>query len=204
MTYPFSLQPLSYDYDALEPFIDAATMELHHSKHLNTYVTNLNGALEGQPQFHDWDLVKLVSNLDQLPEQIATIVRNNGGGVYNHNLFFDLLKKGVVLPKSGPLFDAVTASFGSFDELKAALKAAGLGQFGSGWAWLVADATGKLVIVKTANQDVPDLTKYTPVLNLDVWEHAYYLKHQNRRPEYIDSFFEIIDWAKVEENYLNR
>jgi len=204
MTYPFTLQALNYAYDALEPHIDAATMELHHSKHLNTYVTNLNGALEAHPQFHDWTIEKLVSNLDQLPEQISTVVRNNGGGVYNHNLFFDLLKKDVPVPTSGSLFDAIIASFGSVDQFKADMKAAGLGQFGSGWAWLVTDNAGKLVIVKTANQDVPNLSEFTPVLNLDVWEHAYYLKHQNRRPEYIDSFFNVVDWAKVEALYVNR
>ena len=204
MTYPFELKPLNYSYDALEPFIDALTMELHHSKHLNTYVTNLNNALEGQPKFHDWSLEKLVSNLDQLPEQIATIVRNNGGGVYNHNLFFDLLAKDVAEPTSGEFYDAIVAKFGSVEQLKADLKAAGLGVFGSGWAWLVADKDGALLIAKTPNQDVPNLEDFTPIINLDVWEHAYYLKNQNRRPEYIDNFFNVVDWKKAEANYINR
>ena len=201
MIYPFELKPLNYAYDALEPFIDAATMELHHSKHLNTYITNLNNALEGQPTFHDWTLEKLISNLDKLPEHIATIVRNNGGGVYNHNLFFDLLAKDITFPTSGPLYEAIVAAFGTVEKFKEEFKAAGLSVFGSGWAWLVANKQGKLMIVKTPNQDVPNLEEFTPIINLDVWEHAYYLKHQNRRPEYIDSFLNVINWQQAEVNF---
>ncbi|MCL2558907.1 MAG: superoxide dismutase [Turicibacter sp.] len=204
MNYPFELKPLDYSYEALEPFVDAATMALHHSKHLNTYVTNLNNALEGQPKFHSWTIEQLASNWDQLPENIATIVRNNGGGVYNHNLFFNLLKKDVAEPTSGPLYDAIVAKFGSMQAFKEDFKAAGLGVFGSGWAWLVADKNGDLLIIKTPNQDVPNLAEFTPVINLDVWEHAYYLKHQNRRPEYIDSLLKVIDWQKAEANYVNK
>jgi len=201
MTYPFELKPLNYSYEALEPYIDAATMELHHSKHLNTYITNLNNALEGQPKFHDWPLEKLISNLDQLPEHIATIVRNNGGGVYNHNLFFDLLEKDIPEPTSGPFYDAIIASFGTIQKFKEDLKAAALSVFGSGWAWLVANKEGVLMIIKTPNQDVPDLGEFIPIINLDVWEHAYYLKHQNRRPEYIDDFLNVINWKKAAANY---
>lgn len=205
MTYPFELQPLNYTYNALEPFIDSATMELHHSKHLNTYITNLNTALAGYPEFHDWPLEKLVSNLDLLPEQLVTVVRNNGGGVYNHDLFFGLLAKDVAQPTSGAFYDAIIDQFGSVENLKDELKVAGLGVFGSGWAWLLADKeSGDLTIVKLPNQDVPNIEKFVPVINLDVWEHAYYLRCQNRRPEYIDNFFNVIDWKKAEANYLNR
>lgn len=205
MTYPFELQPLNYSYDALEPFIDTATMELHHGKHLNTYITNLNTALEGYPEFHDWTLEKLVSNLDLLPEQLVTVVRNNGGGVYNHYLFFELLAKDVAQPTSGTFYDAIIETFDSVENLKDELKVNALGVFGSGWVWLVADKeSGDLTVVKMPNQDVPNIEKFVPVINLDVWEHAYYLKCQNRRPEYIDNFFNVIDWKKAEANYLNR
>ena len=204
MTYPFELKPLNYSYDALEPFIDTATMEIHHCMHLNTYVTNLNNALEGYPEFHDWTLVKLLTNLDKLPESIATTVRNNAGGVYNHNLFFNLLAKNVDKPQSGPFYDAIIAAFNSIENFEDQLKVTGLGVFGSGWAWLVADKAGALTIVKTPNQDVPNIEAFTPIINLDVWEHAYYLKHQNRRPKYIDNFLHVINWKMAEANYLNR
>jgi len=201
MSYPFELKPLNYAYDALEPFIDKETMELHHSKHLQTYITNLNNALEPHTEFHNWSAEQLVSNLELLPNEIRTIVQNNGGGVYNHNLFFDILIRNTHPPKSGPFFNAILAEFGSVENLKAELKAAGLAVFGSGWAWLVADKSGKLNIVKTPNQDVPELDEFTPIINLDVWEHAYYLKNQNRRPEYIDNFLNVINWQEAERNY---
>lgn len=201
MKYPFELQALNYDYAALEPFIDAATMELHHSKHLQTYITNLNNALQDYPEFQHFTIKELLNNLAELPEQIRMTVRNNGGGVYNHNLFFDILAKNEPIPTSGPLYDGITKDFESFDNLKAQLKAAGLSIFGSGWAWLVLNHLGKLSIIKTPNQDVPDLNLYQPILNLDVWEHAYYLKNQNRRAEYIDNFFNVINWQTVAANY---
>jgi len=204
MTYPFELKGLNYAYDALEPHIDAATMELHHSKHLQTYVTTLNGALENHPELHGYTLVELLSKLEELPAAIAPVVRNHGGGVYNHNFFFDLLKKDVAEPTSGPLFDAIVAAFGSFENFKAEFKQAGLTQFGSGWAWLVTDASGTLSLLKTPNQDTEIPHGVKPVINVDVWEHAYYLKVQNRRPEYIDNFFNVVDWKKAEENYVNR
>ena len=204
MTYPFELKPLNYAYDALEPLIDTATMELHHSKHLNTYVTTLNGALENHPELHDLSVEALLVKLDELPENIRPVVRNHGGGVYNHDFFFELLKKDTYEPTSGPLFTAIISAFGSMEKFKSEFKEAGLTQFGSGWAWLVTDANGALSILKTPNQDVPDLEAFTPIINLDVWEHAYYLKHQNRRPEYIDNFFEVINWEKAEANYSNR
>ena len=201
MSYPFELKPLNYEYDALEPFIDKETMELHHSKHLQTYITNLNNALKPHTEFHSWSAGQLVSNLELLPDVIRTTVQNNGGGVYNHILFFDILVRNTHPPTSGPLFNAIHAAFGGIDELKAKLKAAGLAVFGSGWAWLVADKSGKLSIVKTPNQDVPELEKFTPIINLDVWEHAYYLKNQNRRPEYIDNYLNVINWQEAERNY---
>ena len=201
MNYPFELQPLTYDYAALEPHFDTATMELHHSKHLQTYVTNLNNALKNHPELHQWPLEKLIGNLSELPEEIRQVVRNNAGGIYNHNLFFNILKSEVAEPTSGALYDAIIAGFESINVLKFELKNAALSVFGSGWAWLVADNNGKLSIVKTPNQDVPDLSLYTPVINLDVWEHAYYLKNQNRRAEYIDSFFNVINWQTAAANY---
>jgi len=201
MSYPFTLKPLNYDYAALEPFIDAETMEIHHSKHLNTYVTNLNNALKDFPELHNWSLEKLMINLDEIPEEIRLIVRNNGGGVYNHNLFFDLLAKDIPQPKSGAFYDAIITDFTSVCVLLFELKTAGLGVFGSGWAWLVADQNGRLKIVKTPNQDVPDLTEYTPILGVDVWEHAYYLKNQNRRADYLDHWLNVIDWEKVAAIY---
>jgi len=201
MSYPFELKPLNYAYDALEPFIDKVTMELHHSKHLQTYITNLNNALEPHTEFHSWSAKQLVSNLELLPNDIRTAVGNNGGGVYNHILFFDVLIRNTHPPISGPLFNAILEAFGDVENLKAKLKAAGLAVFGSGWAWLVADKSGKLSIVKTSNHDVPELEEFTPIIILDVWEHAYYLKNQNRRPEYIDNFLNVINWQEAQRNY---
>lgn len=197
MSYPFELKPLNYDYVTLEPFIDAETMELHHSKHLNTYVNNLNNALKDFPELHNWSLEKLIINLDEIPEEIRPIVRNNGGGIYNHNLFFDLLAKDISQPQSGAFYDAIIAECTSLCVLLSEFKSAGIGVFGSGWVWLVADKNGKLKIIKTSNQDVPNLSEYTPIINLDVWEHAYYLKNQNRRADYIDNWLNILDWQKA-------
>ena len=204
MTYPFELKPLNISYNALEPYIDTETMEVHHSKHLQTYVTTLNSALEKFPQLHGYTVSELIKKLAELPEEIQPVVRNHGGGVYNHNFFFDLLKKDVPIPTSGPLFDAIVAAFGSVDGFKTEFKQAGLTQFGSGWAWLVSDDAGKLSLLKTPNQDTEIPHGVRPVINIDVWEHAYYLKCQNRRPEYIDNFFNVIDWEKAEANYLEK
>ena len=201
MSYPFELEALSYAYDALEPFIDKETMELHHSKHLQTYMTNLNNALELHTEFHNWSIEQLISNLELLPTDIRRVVHNNGGGVYNHNLFFDILSSDSIPPTSGLLFDEIVNEFGSVDRLKEELKSAGLFVFGSGWVWLVADQSGKLSIITTANQDAPELEIFNPVINMDVWEHAYYLKNQNRRPEYIDNFLNVINWKEAEKNY---
>jgi Fe-Mn family superoxide dismutase len=201
MHYPFKLQPLSYAYDALEPFIDAKTMEIHHSKHVQTYVDNLNKALENWAEYQSWPLERLLYNLDKLPKEIQAPVRNNGGGAYNHNLYFNIMAPGGVPPADDSLKAAIDRDFGSQDELLAQLKAAGLSVFGSGWAWLVTDNTGRLSIFKTPNQDTQIPANLTPVINLDVWEHAYYLKVQNRRAEYIDNWFNVIDWDAARRNY---
>ena len=201
MHYKFTLQPLPYPYDALEPFIDAKTMEIHHSKHVQTYVDNLNKALENHPEFHNWSLEKLLYNLDKLPQEIQAPVRNSGGGVYNHNLYFNIMTKGGKPLANGPLKAEIEKVWGSVDEFLAQIKAAGLSVFGSGWAWLVADSEGRLSIYKTPNQDTQIPANLTPVINLDVWEHAYYLKVQNRRAEYIDNWFNVIDWEAAEKNY---
>ena len=201
MNYPFTLQPLPYAHDALEPFIDAKTMEIHHSKHVQTYVDNLNKALESHPDYQTWPLERLLYNLEQLPQEIQAPVRNNGGGVYNHNLYFSIIVPGGRVLPEGTLKTAVERDFGSLDALLAQLKAAGLSVFGSGWAWLVSDNTGRLSIYKSPNQDTQIPANLTPVINLDVWEHAYYLKVQNRRAEYIDNWFNVIDWDAARKNY---
>lgn len=201
MHYPFKLQPLPYAYDALEPFIDAKTMEIHHSKHVQTYVDNLNKALENQPDYQAWPLERLLYNLDKLPQEIQAPVRNSGGGVYNHNLYFAIMAPGGKALTDGTLKAAINRDFGSLEELLAQLKAAGLSVFGSGWAWLVSDSQGRLSIFKSPNQDTQIPVNLTPVINLDVWEHAYYLKVQNRRAEYIDNFFNVIDWDAAQKNY---
>ena len=199
--YPFKLQPLPYAYDALEPFIDAKTMEIHHSKHVQTYVDNLNKALENQPDYQTWPLERLLYNLDKLPQAMQAPVRNNGGGVYNHNLYFAIMAPGGKHLAVGTLKAAIDKDFGSLEKLLEQLKAAGLSVFGSGWAWLVADSQGRLSIFKSPNQDTQIPANLTPVINLDVWEHAYYLKVQNRRAEYIDNWFNVINWEAAQRNY---
>jgi Fe-Mn family superoxide dismutase len=197
---PFSLPELPYAHDALEPYIDAKTMEIHHGKHHNAYVTNLNKALESAPELAGKSLGDLVSNLDAVPAAIRTAVRNQGGGHWNHSLFWNVMKKGGGGEPKGPLGDGINAAFGSFAEFKAKFTAAAGGVFGSGWAWLVFNS-GKLEVQSTPNQDNPLMNKSgVPVLGLDVWEHAYYLKYQNRRPEYIDAWWSVINWEKVQEN----
>ena len=196
---PYTLPPLGYAFDALEPYIDAKTMEIHHDKHHQAYVTNLNKALEGsgvpaQP------IDQLIANLDQVPEKIRVAVRNNGGGHANHSLFWQLLKKDAGQP-SGELKSAIDAQLGGMDKFKEELTKAALGRFGSGWAWLKVDENKKLVVENTANQDSPRMVGSTPILGIDVWEHAYYLKYQNRRPEYVAAFFSVINWPKVAELY---
>ena len=192
--YPFTLTPLLYDYDALAPYLDAETMHFHHDKHLQTYVNNLNKTLESAPAYHDWPLEKLLSNLDQLPAEIRASVRNNGGGVYNHDFYFATLA-----PAGQTMPAAIAAAFGGEEQWRAQMKAAALGQFGSGFAWLVQDdAAGELKIITLPNQDTPLAAGLTPLLPLDVWEHAYYLNYQNRRADYIDAWFNVINWEAVQ------
>jgi len=191
---------LEYDYNALEPYMDEATVKLHHDKHHQTYVDNLNLALDKHPELYKLKLDELLKDLNKIPEDIRLAVRNHGGGVWNHNLFWKILKKGT--HPSGELLEAINKDLGGFEKFKEELKKAALGQFGSGWAWLVLNK-GKLEIIKTPNQDTPLSEGKIPLLTIDVWEHAYYLKYQNRRAEYVDNFFNIINWDEVNERYLD-
>ncbi|MCL2610808.1 MAG: superoxide dismutase [Defluviitaleaceae bacterium] len=202
MNYPFSLTPLPYKADSLEPYIDTETMNIHHGKHVQAYVDNLNSAIKDYSDYHSWSLEKLLYNLDNLPEAIRAAVRNNGGGVFNHDLFFSIMvKEGKGLQTGSSLSIAIEKKFGSLENLQAELKQAGLTQFGSGWAWLVSDREGNLQVLKTPNQDALIGQNLIPIINLDVWEHAYYLLRQNRRPEYIDNFFKVVNWEAAEANY---
>jgi Fe-Mn family superoxide dismutase len=196
----FELAPLPYATNALEPAIDARTMEIHHGKHHGTYVTNLNNALADYPDLQNKSLEELLANnLAIVPDAIKTAVRNNGGGHYNHAMFWTLLKAGSGNP-TGAVADAINQAFGSYDSFKAEFKKAALGRFGSGWAWLVVDG-GKLAITSTPNQDNPVMEGKKAILGLDVWEHAYYLNYQNRRADYVDAFFGLINWDRVNELY---
>jgi len=197
---PFNTIDLPYAYDALEPYIDKKTMEIHHDKHHAGYTSKLNAALEGS-EFASRSIEDLLKNLSSLPDSVQTAVRNNGGGHYNHTLFWEVMsQKGGGSPE-GQLGDAINKAFGKFDSFVSSFSNAAATRFGSGWAWLVSDASGNLSVISTANQENPLSDGLTPILGLDVWEHAYYLKYQNRRPEYIENFFHVINWAKVSENY---
>ncbi|TVR93156.1 MAG: superoxide dismutase [Spirochaetaceae bacterium] len=195
----FTTPPLPYDYTALEPYIDEQTMHIHHDKHHEAYVSKLNAAVEGTP-FADMPIEELVAKINEVPEAKRTAVRNNGGGHANHSLFWTVMSKDGGGEPEGELADAIKSAFGSFDEFKAAFTAAATTRFGSGWAWLVLN-NGKLEVMSTPNQDNPLMEGKKPLLGLDVWEHAYYLKYQNRRPEYIENFFNVIDWKQVAANY---
>jgi Fe-Mn family superoxide dismutase len=195
----FELPALPYAFDALEPHFDARTMEIHHGKHHATYTTNLNNALEGT-EFANQPIEQILANLDSLPTDKQGAVRNNGGGYANHNLFWEILAPNAGGEPTGDLADAINAAFGSFADFKAQFKQAATTRFGSGWAWLIVD-NGNLAITSTANQDTPLMDGKKPILGLDVWEHAYYLNYQNRRPDYIDAFFNVVNWAKVAELY---
>lgn len=190
---------LPFEFDALEPYMDKETVEIHYSKHHQGYVNNLNKALENHKELQEKQVEDLLLNLNEIPEEIRQAVINQGGGVFNHNLFWNVLKKDIEL--SGEIKDAINETFGSFDKFKEELTKAATTVFGSGWAWL-ALKDKKLVIEKTKNQDSVISNRLIPILALDVWEHSYYLKYQNRRPEYIENFFKIIDWEKVNELYL--
>ena len=196
-----TLPALPYAFDALEPYIDAKTMEIHHDKHHGTYVTNLNNALANNPELQGKSAEDLVKSLNALPEGIRTAVRNNGGGHVNHTMFWQQLKAGVKEPTSGKLVTAIVGAFGSTAAFKEQFNKAGLGRFGSGWAWLVVGKDKKLAIISTANQDYPLTDGISPVLGCDVWEHAYYLKYQNRRADYLAAFWNVVNWSDVSDRF---
>lgn len=200
-TYPFVVKPLPYEYDALTPVLDANTLTFHHDKHYKTYVDNLNSVLADYPQLQKMSLRELLTNTENLPAAARTPIINNGGGVFNHELYFDAMKSPVGQEPSGALAEALERDFGSVLQWREKMKQAAVSKFGSGWAWLLADENGILTIQQTANQDVPDLTVYTPIFLVDVWEHAYYLQYQNRRAEYVDGWFQLINWKKAGRRY---
>jgi Fe-Mn family superoxide dismutase len=195
------LPELPYSYDALEPYIDAETMEIHHTKHHGTYVTKLNDALQKVPRLADASIETLMTELSSVPEEVQTAVRNNGGGHFNHSLFWQLMGPSQGGKPVGELAQAIDKELGGVAAFKEAFTAAALGRFGSGWAWLSLDRNGELLVSSTPNQDTPLMDGYRPVLGLDVWEHAYYLKYQNRRPDYVEAWWNVVDWEAVEERY---
>lgn len=196
----FELPKLPYAYDALEPHIDARTMEIHHTKHHNTYVTTLNGAIEKTPELAGKSLEELLSDLNEVPESVRTVVRNHGGGTYNHNLFWEIMGPNAGGTPSGELAKAIDSAFSSFDAFKEEFTKSATTRFGSGWAWLVKKDSG-LAVVSTPNQDSSLSDGLTPILGIDVWEHAYYLKYQNRRPDYITAWWNVVNWDAVAEKY---
>ncbi len=200
MGYPFELPELGYDYDALEPHIDAKTMEIHHSKHHAGYTSKLNAALESRSALHEYSAEQLLWHFDSLPEDLQTAVRNNGGGYVNHKLFWNVIAPGGPGAPEGMLADLLADAFGSVDAFKEKLTAAAGSQFGSGWGWLAVNSFGDLEVFATANQDSPLMRGYVPVLGVDVWEHAYYLKYQNRRPDYLQAFWKVVNWDNVADN----
>ncbi len=193
------LPPLPYDYNALEPHIDARTMEIHHSKHHNAYVAGLNGALEGHDDLADMSVEALLADINSVPEAIRQAVINHGGGQANHTLFWQIMGPGAGGEPTGALADAINATFESFTAFTEQVTKAGMTRFGSGWAWLVVDGGGNLLVYNTLNQDSPIMQGHTPILGLDVWEHAYYLNYQNRRPDYIAAWWNVVNWDKVAE-----
>ena len=191
-----SLPPLPYPSDALEPHIDKQTMEIHHGKHHNAYVTNLNAALDKHPELQSKSLDDLLKGLNSVPEDIRTAVRNNGGGHWNHSMFWQIMGPKAGGPPTGAIAEAIPSSFGSFDKLKEELKKAAVGRFGSGWAWVVSSGT-KLTVESSPNQDNPPMEGRKAVFGIDVWEHAYYLKYQNRRPDYVDAWWNVVNWSEI-------
>jgi Fe-Mn family superoxide dismutase len=194
-----TLPPLPYAFDALEPYIDAKTMEIHHDKHHNAYVTNLNKALESAPDLQSLSVENLLAQISKVPETIRTAVRNNGGGHMNHSMFWKIMKKGGGGEPKGRVAEAIQSTFGSFADFKTKFSQAGVTRFGSGWAWLLVK-DGKLSVESTPNQDNPVMSGGKPVMGLDVWEHAYYLKYQNRRPDYIEAWWNVVNWDEIEKN----
>lgn len=203
-TYPFVVRPLPYEYDALTPVLDEETLHFHHDKHYKTYVDNLNNILADYPELQQKSLKELLTGLEELPGAAQTGIRNNGGGVFNHELYFDSMKSPAGQEPVGSLGEAINRDFGSYKQFQEQMKQAAVSKFGSGWAWLLSDKAGKLSIVQTANQDVPDLLEYTPIFLVDVWEHAYYLQYQNRRADYVDGWFSLIHWRKAQKRYEER
>jgi Fe-Mn family superoxide dismutase len=199
----YTVPPLPYDYSALEPTIDEQTMRIHHDKHHAAYVNNLNAALKDNPELSSKSVEDLISNLNAVPEAIRTAVRNNGGGHANHTLFWEIMTPGGSTAPTGALAQAIASTFGSVDTLKQQVNEAGTKRFGSGWAWLVQDG-GSLAVISTANQDSPLMEGKTPLLGVDVWEHAYYLKYQNRRPDYLTAWWNVLNWDQVAKRYSAR
>jgi len=197
----YELPPLPYDYSALEPYIDTQTMQLHHDKHHQAYVTAVNNALKDQSQFASLPIEDLIRRLNEVPESIRTVVRNNGGGHVNHSMFWQIMKPNGGGEPTGALASAIQSTFGSFDAFKTAFNDAGVKRFGSGWAWLILDSSGKLQITSTANQDSPFTDGNYPVMGNDVWEHAYYLKYQNRRPDYLNAWWNVVNWDETSRRY---
>jgi Fe-Mn family superoxide dismutase len=202
MAYPFQLPDLGYAFDALEPHIDARTMEIHHGKHHAGYTSKLNAALEGHEKLQDRSAEALLADLDAVPESIRTAVRNNGGGYVNHALFWDIMTPGGAKEPTGELASAIDDAFGSFGDFKEKFSSTAGGQFGSGWGWLAVDGKGALSVFSTPNQDSPHMKGLTPILGVDVWEHAYYLNYQNRRPDYLSAFWNVVNWDVVGRRYV--
>jgi superoxide dismutase, Fe-Mn family len=198
----YELPPLPYPTNALEPHIDAKTMEIHHDKHHQAYITNANNALKDHPDLAAKPVNELIANLSQVPESIRTAVRNNAGGHSNHSFFWKIMAPNAGGTPNGKLADAITATFGSIDAFREKFQAAGAGRFGSGWAWLVVNKEGKLEVTSTPNQDSPIMEGLTPVLGVDVWEHSYYLLYQNRRPDYLKAWWSVVSWDQAEQNFL--
>ena len=197
----FTLPPLPYDYAALEPYIDSETMHLHHDKHHAAYVNNLNAAAQKHPELFNKSVEQFLADINSVPEDIRTAVRNNGGGHANHTFFWEIMKPGGSKEPTGALAQAIQSAFGGLDQLKSQVNDAGAKRFGSGWAWLVADNSGALSVISTANQDSPIMEGKTPILGVDVWEHAYYLKYQNRRPDYLNAWWNVVNWDEVSRRY---
>ena len=204
MPFPFQLPELGFAYNALEPHFDARTMEIHHQKHHAAYTNNLNGALEGHAQYKNLSAEQILRGFSGLPAEVQGAVRNHGGGYHNHTLFWEILAPGGNSSPTGNLAAAIERDFGSFDGLREKFSAAAGTRFGSGWAWLVIDPFGKLQVLSTANQDSPLMDGHSPILGLDVWEHAYYLNYQNRRPDYINAFWNVVNWDQVAEKFAKR
>jgi Fe-Mn family superoxide dismutase len=198
---PFKLPPLTYPYDALEPFIDAKTVEIHHDKHHQAYVDNFNAALEKVPEWAVKDIEEILKNLSSVPEGVRTAVRNHGGGHFAHTMYWSIMKQGGGETPKGPIGEAIQATFGGFEEFKQQFNDCGLKRFGSGWAWLVMNTSGNLQIMSTANQDNPLTDGFYPIMVNDVWEHAYYLKYQNRRGEYLNQWWNTVNWDAINERF---